>query len=276
MKTRHFSRSPVRIVSASILQGHSSSLVFGVCAVLILSFSLISPRLSGYVRATSYDLFMPVISAINEPVYKLAYSIKTLTGLASLEAENQRLRDENIRLRSWYSQATKLQTENQSLRELLNVVPDPNHRYITARILSDAGSNFAKTLMVKAGKKQSVAKGQAVVSDKGLIGRVIETSHQTSRVLLVTDMNSRVPVYIEGVNQHAVMAGRNDATPALVYLPAGIQLKPGQVITTSGYGGVFPPGLPVGIVAADQNKAPVVRLYSDFNALLYVRIVNTD
>ncbi len=263
-------------MSLSIFYGRSSSIIFGTCAVVLLLLSLLSPKLSASIRAASYAVISPVLSAAAAPVQMVTQNVDGLSRLTRLHAENTRLQAENIRLREWYGRAVALQSENQSLRGLLNVQPDPNYTYTSARILSDSGGSFAKTLMVKAGASDNVKSGQAVLSGQGLIGRIIETARKTARILLVTDMNSRVPVYIEGVNQHAVMAGRNDNTPELAYLPPEIVVKAGQRVMTSGYGGIFPEGLPIGVIIMDPKTAkPRVQLYTDFNALMHVRVVQT-
>jgi rod shape-determining protein MreC len=283
LRKRRFQGSSIGTASVSAFRSRRSSIIFGACALLILLLTSINQNLNSRIRKHTYDVFTPVILAVSKPIHGMADQVKRLSTLTSLKEENARLTSENIRLRAWYNRAVELQTENASLRALLNVVPDPGHSFISARIISDVGSSFAKTLMVKGGLKQNIAEGQAVLSSQGLIGRIIETSQGTARVLLVTDINSRVPVYIEGINQHAVMAGQNNDRPELLYLPPDVKVEKGQRVITSGYGGIFPQGLPIGVIEHIEQHTengtlkhvPLIRLYTDFNGLLYVRVVNT-
>ena len=207
------------------------------------------------------------------PLQKSAVFVRDITGLAAIQAENARLVEENIKLKEWYQTALLLEAENKSLRELMNLKVDPQNTYITARILSDSNTNFVKSLLVSAGSDAGVEKGQAVIAGGGLIGRVVEVGVKTSRVLLLTDMNSRVPVIIEGSRQHAIFAGKNKRNGVLVHMPPDSEVKTGARIVTSGLGGIFPTGLPVGVIQS-IDSAINVQPFADFNRLMHVRIIS--
>src|SRR5262245_30718707 len=170
-------------------------------------------------RAGAADTFAPVLSAIGQPVQEAAIFVRNVSGLTQLQAENLRLQQENQRLREWYQTALVLEAENKSLRDLMNIRLDPQNSYITARVLADSGNTFVKSLLVSAGSNEGVKKGQAVISGDGVIGRIVEVGKNTARVLLLTDMNSRVPVLVENSRQHAILAGENEQAPILAHLP---------------------------------------------------------
>lgn len=224
-------------------------------------------------RMSVADAMTPMIGAVSKPVQDAATFVRNISGLSELQGENERLQNENARLREWYQTALLLEAENKSLRELLNVKLEPQSSYITARILSDVGSAFAKSLLVDAGLGSGVKKNQPVISGEGLVGRVIEVGNKAARVLLITDINSRVPVLIEGSNQHAILAGHNEAVPTLSYLPPDTEIKQGARVVTSGHGGLFPQGLPVGKIVMGEDGAYGVELFADFNRMVYVRMV---
>src|SRR5262249_48700346 len=157
---------------------------------------------------------------------------------------------ENERLLNWQQTALKLASENRRLRELLKLTPDPAATFITARVIASSGGAYVRSLMVRAGSANGVARGQAAVAGEGLVGRVSEVGSRAARVILVTDLNSRVPVVVEGSQQRAMLTGDNSERPFLRYLDTSAQLKVGDRVVTSGQGGVFPPGLPVGVVAS--------------------------
>lgn len=210
---------------------------------------------------------------VSLPFQKASAIIHDIYGIASLQATNARLEQENARLRGWYQIALLKEAENKSLRDLLNLKLDPEDTYVTARIISDAGNSYVKSLLLSAGHHDGVDKGQAVLSGEGVAGRIIEVSPDSSRVLLVTDMNSRVPIMVSDTMQHAIMAGSNTSQPKLIHMPQDSQMADGAHIITSGYGGIFPPSIPVGRVVTDENGTKRVELYADLGKMQYVRIV---
>jgi rod shape-determining protein MreC len=257
-----------------LIGGHWGAFVFVVAALGLLGFSIASPQTAQGVRTGFADLVTPVLMIVSKPVQDSAVFVRNITGISQLQAENERLAKENTRLREWYQTALILESENKSLRELLNVKIEPQNRYVSARVLADPGHSFVKSLLVAAGEKDGVRKGQAVISGNGLVGRIIESGRQSARVLLVTDMNSRVPVLVEDSSQHAILAGGNDGLPMLVHLPPGSEMEAGARIITSGHGGIFPKGLPVGRVVIDSDGRPHVELYADFDRMTYVRVID--
>lgn len=274
MKRRLWSKSFVRMTPLPWMGGYAGSLVFILIAFVFLAVSVFNPQGIGTLRAGVSDIFSPVLSFVSKPAQDAAVFVRNVTGLAEMQAENIRLQKENMRLREWYQTALVLEAENQSLRDLLNVKIDPQSRYITARILADSGNTFVKSLLVAAGKKDGVEKGQAVVSGNGVIGRIVDAGQKTSRVLLITDINSRVPVLVENSRQHAILAGANNNSPVLVHLPPDSDVEEGARIITSGHGGVFPSGLPVGRVVRGEDGGVHIELYADFDRMIHVRVID--
>src|SRR5262249_27900302 len=183
--------------------------------------------------------------------------------------DNRRLAAENERLLNWQQMGLKLASENARLRELLKLTPEPPATFITARVIASSGGAYVRSLMVRAGSENGVARGQAAVTGDGLVGRVSEVGSRAARVILVTDLNSRVPVVVEGTQQRALLTGDNSERPCLRYFDAGTQIKIGDRVITSGQGGVFPPGLPVGIVASLDGDAPRVEPYVELSQVEY-------
>ena len=274
LKRRKWSKTFVRTAPMSLVAGASGPIVLIFLAFVTFVISAVNPQGVAGLRMTAADIFSPVLQVVSVPVQDAASFVRNVSGLAELQAENMRLEKENTKLREWYQAAMIMEAENKSLRELLNVKLDPQNSYITARILADPGHTFVKSLLVSAGGNDGVRKGQAVVSGDGVVGRVVEAGNKVARVLLITDINSRVPVLVENSRQHAVLAGQNDGKPMLVHLPVDSELAEGARIITSGYGGVFPQGLPVGRVVFDENKTPQVELFADFDRMVHVRVIN--
>ena len=266
-------RSMLRAASMVMRWSRHSPAVFTGMAGLILILSLINPQLWQGPRAASLDIFSPVIAGVSKPFQVVADGLSGVTGLAQLKAENVTLKAENEKLKEWYQTAMLLQAENQSLKDLLNVLPEPEQSYITSRVIGDSGSSFVRTLIIQAGRMEGVTKGQAVLGDKGMIGRIIESGQRASRILLLTDINSRVPIIVEGSNQKAILAGTNDDFPTLEHLPPDVLIEKGARIITSGHGGLFPQGLPIGEIRSVNKGIVEVMLYSDPANASYVQII---
>jgi rod shape-determining protein MreC len=251
---------------------HSPAGLTAIAALLLLS-SLINPGLWQGPRGAVTDAVAPLISAVSLPFQVAADIVGNVTGLTQIRAENDRLREENTRLKEWYQTALLLRAENQSLKDLLNVIPEPDQSYISTRVIGDSGSSFVQTLLIQAGTEDGVREGQAVMGPQGMIGRIIETGSRAARVLVLTDINSRIPVTIEGANQRAVLGGTNGDYLTLDHLPPDALIEEGARIVTSGHGGMFPAGLPVGEVVKTSEGQMMVRLYSDPANASYVQVI---
>lgn len=266
-------RQAMRAATMAVrLSRYSPLALTGVAAVLLLS-SLISPNLWGGPRMATIDALTPAIEFVGAPFRAMSEAVSDASGLTQIRAENARLKAENKQLHEWYQTAMLLRSENQSLKDLLNVIPEPDQSYITTRVIADSGSSFVKTVLIEAGQDNAVEEGQAVLGSQGMIGRVIEVGKRASRVLLLNDINSHVPVVIEGANQRAVLAGTNDDLLVLIHLPPDVLVEKGSRIITSGSGGMFPTGLPIGEVSEIKNGVPKVMMYSDPYGAGYVQIV---
>lgn len=274
LKPRQKARSVVGFLPFGPWSGAASSVLFLILSCALLLFSVFRPSALSGIRAASADLLSPAFSAASLPFQTLSAFVSGATGLTELRAENARLSQENIRLREWYQTALRLEAENQSLRDLLHVKIDPLYSFISARVVADAGNAYVKSVLVAAGSNDSVREGQAVISGEGLVGRIVETGRDTARVILLTDLNARVPVLIEGTRQRAILAGTNADRPVLMYLPPDSAVPEGARVVTSGDGGVFPAGLPVGSVVIDPDGNRHVALFSETGKLVHVRIVN--
>ncbi len=220
------------------------------------------------------DAVTPILDAVSRPVDTLTRSFNDLRNLRDIRAENSRLREENLRLREWQMLARNLAAENKSLQSLVRVVPEPPAKFVTARVIADAGNTFTHALLLNAGKSDGMRVGQAILSHDGFVGWVVAVGLRSARVLLLTDISSRIPVVIETSRVQAILAGNNSDRPKLIHLPPGGRITPGERVVTSGHGGAFPPGLPVGIVAAVTDSGVEVQPFMQRNRLEFVSAVD--
>jgi len=248
------------------------------CLVLLSAAMVIVDRadraLFERVRSAATDAAAPALDALSRPLAAAADAVERVRGVVALYRDNARLVEENERLAHWQQAALRLGAENQRLRELLRLVPNEAVSYATGRVIANSGGTYVRSLLIDAGSDEGVARGQAALTGDGLVGRVTEIGTRAARVLLVTDLNSRVPVQIENSGQRAILAGDNSERPQLIYLDGTVPVRIGDRVVTSGQGGVFPPGLPVGIVAGVDGKLARVDPYVDLNRVDYLRIVD--
>src|SRR5580704_4049940 len=226
------------------------------------------------VRTAVTDAVAPVLEAFSRPLAAAGDVIDKAQLLATTYQENARLESENARLLQWQQTALNLAADNQQLRGLLKAVPENSISYVTARVIANSGGAYVRTILLNAGSDDRVARGQAAMTGEGLVGRLTEVGNRAARVLLITDLNSRIPVTIESSHVNAVLAGDNSERPRLLYLPSLDAVKVGDRVVTSGEGGVFPPGLPVGVVSAIDAVGPRVEPYVELSQLGYVLVVD--
>lgn len=224
-------------------------------------------------RSSADDFVAPIVKLINSPVVFTRTIVEGVADLAYLREENELLRQENDQLKTWRDLAMKLQVENKTLQELSNFIVNAEEKFVTAQVINQAGGPFIRTALVDAGRSSGVVPQSAAVTEDGLAGRVTHVGEKTSRLLLVTDMNSRIPVYVGGRYLTAVMAGDNSETPRLIYLEDSESLRVGDRIVTSGHGGVLSPYVPIGYISSIKGSNVRVQLNVDFSHLQLVKLV---
>ncbi|NTU77257.1 MAG: rod shape-determining protein MreC [Alphaproteobacteria bacterium] len=251
------------------------SFVFFLCLALGLLFlGRSKPVVVAHMRATIVDSLAPVLDVVSRPMSVVDGGLRRATDYVRLQSENEKLRAENARMLQWQNTALALGNENKELRGLLHYKAEPALAYISARVIADAGGPFVHSLVVTAGKLDGVREGMAAMTGEGLVGRVVEVGDWSSRILLITDLNSRIPVTVAGSGDHAILAGDNAPKPRLLYLPQDALLKAGEPILTSGHGGIFPPNLPVGVITSASRGTYEVTPLAHLGRINQVRLID--
>jgi rod shape-determining protein MreC len=223
-------------------------------------------------RIALADGLGPIYAVLATPLGHIHATVTDVAALWDMREENARLRDENEKLRRWQSIALALDAENQRLKASLKWIPDPTASFVTARVVADAGGVYAKAVLLSVGPNHGIRKGEIAVDERGLIGRITEVGSRTARVLLITDLNSRIPVIMETSRAHAILVGTNGTRPRLLYWPEGITPQEGERIVTSAEANAFPANLPIGTVHYSSSGAPEVEPVAMLQKLEVVRI----
>lgn len=201
------------------------------------------------------------LQAVTAPIFKIVSWPARLwraagEDLADHWAAVERVRaleDEVRELRGWRAEALRLRRLNARYEALVGIVSPPDIERVGGRVIAESSGPFVRTVLIDVGRSHGVAEGHAVMDAAGLLGRTVNVSERASRVLLVTDLNSRIPVEVIETRAKAILAGDNTTRPRLQYMTPAGGVRPGDVLVTSGDGRLFPPGLPVGRAVAAED-----------------------
>jgi len=270
-------RSPLITRIAVPLKAPSPRIVYSLLVLFaagLMILGRVEPAPVERIRSGVVDFVAPVMDVLARPVAAARDAASGVAELARLREENARIRTRNAHLLQWQAAARKLAGENERLRDLLGFAAGPGAHSIAARVIADSGGAFVRSVIVAAGARHGVSEGQAAVTGDGLVGRVQSAGARSARVLLLADLNSRIPVVMEDSRERAILTGDNSARPALRFLPGHAGAEDGDRVVTSGAGGVLPPNLPVGVVERTEAGGIRVRLFADPARLEFVRILN--
>lgn len=221
------------------------------------------------------DALVPVLSVASAPFDAVKTAGAGLKNWATTYRDNQQLMAQNRELLKWQALAKDMKVENDKLRALLSVAPRRGSHFVSATIVSEHGSAFSSSALINAGSEDGVAKNQAVISERGLVGRVMQVGSHSAQVLLLSDMNSRIPVMNERTREKMILVGRGTELPVLSYVATDSASKKGDRIVTSGDGGVFPKNIAVGVIR-DGGKGMQVEPFAMIADTEYVSAVQYD
>lgn len=245
-------------------------LVALACAVMLLGQA--DRRLAEQARVSVSDAVAPLYLLLARPIDDLRGVGREARSLVGVARENERLREENMRLRRWYDVAMALQAENATLKANLNWMPENAPSFVTARAVADASQFYARSILLSVPPGQALSKDMVAVDSAGLVGRVTEVGARSARVMLITDMTSRVPVTLEGSHAAAIISGTNAAAPRLMDYPEDIHPEEGERVVTNNVTNAFPAGLPVGTVHYLSPNTPVVEPFARLDHVVMVRL----
>ena len=158
----------------------------------------------------------------------------------------------------------------------LNIIKDDNYDSIAAEIFTDTSNRYFSSILIKAGSNDGLEEDNTIVSSKGLIGRISEVGNKVSRGLLLTDISSRVPISISNNEIQGILIGQNLKKPRVFYLKDMSELKVGDLVVSSGKGGIFPSNIPIGTLVSKNQKNQYIEidLFERVESLSRVRIIN--
>lgn len=215
----------------------------------------------------------PVMQVVELPARVIHHVWTYFYDISHIYAENQLLRDENKQMMILQNKVRTLEVENQLLSRLLNYVPPAEASFMSAQVVAESGDKFTHLLLIYVGN-EAVKKGQIVMGDESVIGRIDTVSPPYAKVILITDINSKIPVVVERTRVRGILSGNNKDLPQLIFMRSTTDVQEGDIIVTSGVGGMFPAGLPIGFIGSINGNKVEVEPMADLSRVEYVRIVD--
>lgn len=220
------------------------------------------------------DVVSPLVDVLVVPAKAVAGVYDYFKELRHVRKDNKKLRDENKYLVGILDRAKALEIENNLLANLLNYTSPPEAKFVTARVIAEEGDAFSHSLIAYTGDINKVKKGQVAVSDKGVVGRIDKVGKLYSKVILITDINSKIPVMVERSRVRGILSGDNTSNPKMIFIPLEAEISVGDIIVTSGIAGVFPSGLPIGKVSSIEKNNVRISTFSNLDRLEYIKLVD--
>ncbi len=270
-------RRRVLFVRLSQLRLFARKFLIAVLFVSALALMVLSKADTFVLEKTSnvvLQVFNPIIRVVQMPAQFVYGVYERIKDISYVYAENKKLRKENIDMLLLKNQLRTLKTENRLLARLLNYMPPPEATFVTAKIVAEEGDGFSHSLIAYIGDTDKVKEGQVVLGAESVVGRVETVAGRYVRVLLFTDINSKIPVLVERSRERGILSGDNTTVPKLQFTALNADIRPGDMLVTSGVAGVFPAGLPVGIISRIGEDEIDVETITDIPQLEYVRIVD--
>jgi len=243
------------------------------CVLLLISDARAQNSPYQPVRAGVETVAGPVGGVFAAPVRWFGHASDYVGGYFFAISENRRLKRELAELQPWRDQAIALKNVNARYEAMLGIRPEPPVAMLTARSISDTRGPFSRARLIDVGSAGGAKVGNPVINEHGLVGRVVGTSPNVSRMLLLTDVASRTPVLVDRTDARALLTGDGSGNPRLEFVRGVGSVEVGDRILSSGDGGGFPRGVPIGVAAKGIDGSWRVKLFSDRGAIDYVRVM---
>ena len=244
--------------------------IFGLGLSAYLFFTMpkkissISLEVTGSIVSTGLAVYEDIFEYINLITQKFVY-------FQDLERKNVELKLEIARLQHLQSEVESVRAENIALKDLLTTVEEEEFEYITTKLLSVSFNPFSRTALISAGKKQGIEPDQIVVNSGKLVGKVIEVSNNYAKVMLISDVNSRIPVKANSSREQGILTGGNNSR--ILYLPNDHLVQQDEEIVTSGHGNIYPAGILVGYVSKVTEHDVMVNVAADLSKIEFVQVL---
>ena len=250
-----------------------SLLVLIIISVILLSLDFYKAKPLNIFRSISKDIIYRGSFVISLPFKSLDSGYKTVKTHFTFYDDYQNLKNELYILKAQQSEIEFLKMQNKELKIVISDVLHTNIKSVIAKVILDKQSPFLKSIILNKGTNSNLKKGMAVLHKKNMVGRIVEVNYLSSRVLLINDLNSKIPVKIQPSGENAIMSGEGNNLASLDFLPKLSTIEEENIVFTSGSDGVFDDGIPIGKIIEIEEKF-YVEFFSDVNQINFVTVIN--
>ena len=270
------SREDVGIAIRSAFLAKGTKQRFSLFALIILStvfiyIETIEAKPLNYVRSFIKDVIYRGSLIVSVPSKTFGNFTDYIGEHVNLYSNYAELKKENEKLKNDISKSDFLELENTQLRQLIEEQIVSSSNLVSARVMLDKQSPYLNSFIINIGSNKNIKNGMAVLDGKNFIGRTVDVNFFSSRVLLVSDLNSKIPVVVEPSAHHGILSGHGSDATILEYLPENHSIKDGDKVYTSGKEGIFSPGIPIGKVKIENDVIKVL-LFSDLHQITFINI----
>ena len=271
----------IAIRSAFLKRGNQQR--FSLIALILFSIFIIvlgkyNFKGVNFLKLSIKEIVYRTTFIVSVPENFVISSYQTIHDHFSLYSNYENLKKDYESLKAAKLNTDFLKSENEALKSKINDVSTQSSELL-AKVIIDKKSPFLRSVIVNRGSKDNVILGMAVLDEKFLVGKVVEVNYSTSRVLLLSDLNSKIPVSIEPNGVQSILSGSGSNFGEIQYIKEDYQLDSDFEIFTSGSGGIFRSGIPIGktILNAGSGLDTIkVKFHSDFSQLRLVKIVSFE
>ena len=242
-------------------------LFFSILLIVLGKFNFTAIN---YLKITINEVVYRVSFVVSLPEKYIAYSYRAVEEHIRFYNDYNLKKEELEKLKSKKYETIFLEAENKRLKKVLNDI-NYSSELVIAKVLIDKQSPFLRSIIINKGSKNNINKGMAVLSDSYLLGKVVEVNYTTSRVLLLSDLNSKIPVTIEPGSIQSILSGDGEKSGVLLYIKDNFLIVEESIIYTSGTGGLLKSGIPIGKIKQNENQNNV-NFFVDFSQLRYVKV----
>ena len=247
-----------------------SLIVLLIFSILLIILGKINFTPINYLKVGINEILYRTAFVTSLPEKYIGYSLKAIEEHIKIYKDYSAIEEELKEVKSKKYKAEFLEAENKRLKKILEDITYSSKSTI-AKVLIDKQSPFLRSIIINKGSKNGLKKGMAVLSDNYLIGKIVEVNFTTSRDLLLTDLNSRIPVSIEPGSIQSILSGNGKNSGIIQYTKDKAFINEGNIIYTSGTGGLLKPGIPIGKIYSNENQY-LTDFFIDFTQLRYVQV----
>jgi len=251
-----------------------SLLALIIASIILLSLETVNSKSLNFVRSAIKDAVYRISFVTSIPGDSITSAFTNIQNYFEIYEQYEIAKFKLQQLENQQNQINYLKIENDKLKKIIDNSDIYNYESVTTKVLVDKKSPFLKSIILNKGFESGFKKGMSVLDGPYFVGRITEVNYLSSRALLINDLNSKIPVLIEPMGYQAIMSGTGDKPVLLEFLPKNYQLEVGNVVYTSGTGGIFFPGIPIGRIELIEKKFHV-KIFSDLSQLYLVNVITS-